>query len=140
MEVLFNSLLTFLPFYHLEFNAWKRKLEETTHYMYVKHSSSKISATTNERKTYYVCHRTGTFQSGSCGKRKLKRQGSNKINASCPSTMEVVESLNDGSVKLVLWKTHVGHNAEVSRTFLSTSERNWLAGMHSFLFQRFDEK
>lgn len=97
--------------------------------MYVKHSSSKISATTNERKTYYVCHRTGTFQSGSCGKRKLKRQGSNKINASCPSTMEVVESLNDGSVKLVLWKTHVGHNAEVSRTFLSATERNWLAGI-----------
>ncbi|XP_065206488.1 uncharacterized protein LOC135835914 [Planococcus citri] len=110
-----------------EFNAWKRKLEETTHFMYVKHSSSKISATTNERKTYYVCHRTGTFQSGSCGKRKLKRQGSNKINASCPSTMEVVESLNDGTVNLVLWKTHVGHDAEVSRTFLSTSERNWLS-------------
>lgn len=96
--------------------------------MYVKHSSSKISATTNERKTYFVCHRTGTFQSGSCGKRKLKRQGSNKINASCPSTMEVVESLVDGSIKLILWKTHVGHNAEVSRTFLSTSERNWLTG------------
>lgn len=96
--------------------------------MYVKHSSPKTSHATQERKTYFVCHRTGTFQSGSCGKRRLKRQGSNKINASCPSTMEVVESLADGTVKLVLWKTHAGHNAEVSRTFLSATERDWLAG------------
>ncbi len=42
--------------------------------------------------------------------------------------MEVIESLNDGTVKLILWKTHVGHNAEVARTFLSASERSWLAG------------
>lgn len=44
--------------------------------------------------------------------------------------MEVVESLNDGSVKLVLWKTHAGHSADISRTFLSSSERNWLAGQY----------
>lgn len=118
--------LQFIEF--TEFRNWKHKFEETSHFMYVKHSSSKISVSSNERKTYFVCHRTGTFQSGSCGKRKLKQQGSNKINASCPSTMEVVESLKDGSVKLVLWKTHAGHSADISRTFLSSSERNWLAG------------
>lgn len=97
------------------FETWKQRFETTSGYAYVRRISESILRK-GEAKTHFICHRSGVFRSESTGQRRMKRTGSNKIGTTCPSIMEVSRSLSDGTVHIVFWKTHIGHEADVTRT------------------------
>ncbi|XP_035214273.1 D-ribitol-5-phosphate cytidylyltransferase-like isoform X2 [Stegodyphus dumicola] len=104
------------------FETWKKRLEMTSGYAYIRRISEKMLRK-GEAKSHYICHRSGVFRSESKGHRKLKKIGSNKIGTTCPSIMEVSRSLSDGKVKIVFWKTHFGHEADIQRTPISKKFR-----------------
>ncbi|XP_069676181.1 uncharacterized protein [Periplaneta americana] len=52
--------------------------------------------------------------------------GTNKIDAACPSTMEVF--IRDGTYYVKFFPIHVGHDAEIERMPLDVNERATLAG------------
>ncbi|CAL1285034.1 unnamed protein product [Larinioides sclopetarius] len=93
------------------FETWKTRYEETTGYGYTLRVSERVLRS-GEAKSHYICHRSGVHKSESKGQRKLKKGGSNKIGTTCPSILEVSRSVADGSVKVVFWKTHIGHDAD----------------------------
>ncbi|GIY33206.1 d-ribitol-5-phosphate cytidylyltransferase [Caerostris darwini] len=92
------------------FQLWKTKYEETTGYGYTRRISEKALAN-GDIKSHFICHRSGIHKSGSTGQRKLKKIGSNKIGTTCPSTLEVTR-ISSGKVKVVFYKTHIGHKAD----------------------------
>ncbi|GBM14085.1 hypothetical protein AVEN_100137-1 [Araneus ventricosus] len=93
------------------FETWKTRYEETTGYGYTLRVSERVLRS-GEAKSHYICHRSGVHKSESKGQRRLKKGGSNKIGTTCPSILEVSRSLADGSVKVVFWNTHIGHDAD----------------------------
>lgn len=107
----FTSLTTF--------HEWKKAIEKANHCKYVAACGRKYN---HER---YECHRSGDFKSKSKGLRSLKRQGSKKIGAYCPSKMIVNKKGNLCSVKFV--KTHVGHENELCHVTLTADERAKIA-------------
>nr|XP_042897148.1 uncharacterized protein LOC122269213 [Parasteatoda tepidariorum] len=77
-------------------------------------------------KHSFDCHRSGHFISKSKGIRCMKAQGSKKINAYCPSNMQV-EVSPDGSRSVQYLRKHVGHTNDLCHLFLTNEERKHLA-------------
>ncbi|GIY15266.1 d-ribitol-5-phosphate cytidylyltransferase [Caerostris extrusa] len=92
------------------FNYGKQSMKKTTGYGYTRRISEKALAN-GDIKSHFICHRSGVHKSGSTGQRKLKKIGSNKIGTTCPSTLEVTR-MSSGKVKVVFYKTHIGHKAD----------------------------
>ncbi|XP_071035057.1 D-ribitol-5-phosphate cytidylyltransferase isoform X1 [Parasteatoda tepidariorum] len=105
------------------FESWKKGHEASSGYSYICRISKKLRQT-GESKTQYICHRSGVHRSASKGHRKLKKVGSNKIGTTCPSLMDVSHSLSDGIVKVIYYKTHIGHDADIVRTSQYRAVRN----------------
>jgi len=71
---------------------------------------------------YYACHRSGLFVEkvapGYTRKRKLKSQGSCKLNFNCTSTITCkIFTNNEHHIEFV--KTHYGHECEIQHLKLS---------------------
>ena len=60
---------------------------------------------------------------------RMRSVGSCKIGVTCPAAMEVTEYLN-GVLKVIYYKTHLGHLKDVVHLKLSKEERASLAGDH----------
>ncbi|XP_050506518.1 uncharacterized protein LOC126884577 isoform X1 [Diabrotica virgifera virgifera] len=109
-----------------DFESWKCKVEEETFSSFVKMYGSK--KTSNCTTTNYNCHRSGIYKKKGMNIRKLKIQGSNKINGYCPARINV--KLMDNEKYIVNFcQTHVGHNPEqdLSHLFLSQSDKHNVA-------------
>lgn len=125
-----------------EFYDWKSKIE-------TEHSTQFKKRTTKSSKlhvlTKYVCSRSGMFNPSGHGKRHVKLQGSKKINAFCPSAIDLTVN-TDGmlitfdfvnnqidisfvagfcTVKFI--KKHVGHKPELTHMTLNKEEKSQLA-------------
>lgn len=86
-----------------EFEVWKKTKEQETSTFYVSgHGSYK---TNKFVKFKYFCHRSGVVRRQGKGIRRMKR--SKKIDAFCPSKLEVVVKAD--KCEVVFIKTHVGH-------------------------------
>ena len=68
------------------FFCWKRKVEKQ---LYCVYRRRKIRPMREGRKEVYGCHRSGYYVPRQSRKRRLKRQGSKKINGFCPSKIVV---------------------------------------------------
>ncbi|XP_066140804.1 uncharacterized protein [Euwallacea fornicatus] len=81
------------------------------------------------RHIAYVCNRSGYYNPSKKDgerKRRLKHQGSHKINAYCPASIKVkVEQ--DGKCLVEYINLHVGHGNEIEHLTLNPKERNELA-------------
>lgn len=108
-----------------EFIAWKTNEEKTTNMIY--RNKLKNQFDFNSRKQIiYRCHRSGHFQPSGKGIRRLKSQGTNKINGYCPAEMSL--KICDQNKCEVLWiKSHVGHEGELTHLRLSATERSKIA-------------
>ena len=91
-----------------DFLNWKKEIEEKSASIYVKKGGTRF-AKGKKKKTYYYCHKSGTFSTSGKGLRKLKKLGSNKIDSTCPSMMKVVE--DEDKVVVEFCATHVGHES-----------------------------
>lgn len=99
---------------------WKEKMEHDTMTRFVKdYEQSRLDCTI----IGYRCHRSGNYKSRGQGKRRLKLQGSNKIDAFCPALIH----LTAGQVCEVKFQsTHVGHVNDASHLTLSSQDKSIL--------------
>lgn len=103
-----------------EVMEWKEAIEHDTNTRFVKDNQQTFIDFT---VMGYKCHRSGNYKSRGHGKRRLKQQGSNKINAFCPASIQVTV----GQVcKVKFQSTHVGHVNDTSHLTLSTQEKSIL--------------
>lgn len=76
-----------------------------------KETNSFFSVKTSKgNRKYYECHRSGYYVPSGNRIRRLKSQGSCKINAKCPARMWVQK--DDNKVQVVFHKTHAGHSTD----------------------------
>lgn len=114
----------------LEFESWKSKIEFDYKCRYVT-STTHHNNNTGETITYYYCSRS------KCGKpppnkgrrRRLKAQGSCKLDFCCPSQIKLIEEgLGSDKVLTVIWKkTHYGHTMDLQHLRLQKVEREKVA-------------
>ncbi|KAK9500944.1 hypothetical protein O3M35_002103 [Rhynocoris fuscipes] len=110
---------------HEEFNEWKKGIE--IHHRYVQ-SRGERTQLNGLIVTVYECHRSGMYISRGEGKRKLKNQGSKKINGLCPAKIKAYQS-DKGIVTVEFTKTHVGHGLGEEHVLLTNEERETIAEM-----------
>ena len=79
----------------------------------------------NCQKMLLKCFRNGVYKSIAT-QRHVKLRGSHKINAFCPSQIQV-KTFSSGKVSIVFDKTHVGHENEIGRLRLSNDIKREVA-------------
>ncbi|KAJ8971715.1 hypothetical protein NQ317_006017 [Molorchus minor] len=105
------------------FDEWKSILEEENSCKFIKQFSKSLS---NGTLTEYICHRSGKFISKGKGLRRLKTQGSNKINGFCPAKIRLVED-DERKCSVRFISKHVGHTNDLSHVTLTADERQVIA-------------
>lgn len=111
-----------------EFETWRLNYEKENDVRYVTFSGSK---TQSSKQVYtFYCNRSGDYrvrtQEGR-RKRRLKRQGSCKLNAYCTAHIKA-DHLDSGRVHVRHWKTHFGHEHELGHITLSKVDKAEFAG------------
>ena len=94
--------------------------------MYVKGTGDKT--TEGCTTSYYQCNRSGVFQSKGTGKRRLKSQGSSKINSHCTAAITLTVYHTTQSVKAEVCHTHYGHQTRLGHIRLGAQDRLQIAG------------
>ena len=78
--------------------------------------------------TYYQCNRSGTFRPKGTGKRKLKSQGSSKINRHYTAAITLTVDHSTQSVTAEVCHTHYGHDTRLGHIRLSEEDRLTVIG------------
>ncbi|KAJ8937966.1 hypothetical protein NQ314_011653 [Rhamnusium bicolor] len=107
------------------FIKWKNDLEQKEETYFVKNSGIKRTSSFQTQK--FCCHRSGNFQSQGKGKRRVKIQGSKKINSYCPASIKLTLDSITGICSVVYLKTHVGHRNELCHLTITKKQREVLA-------------
>ncbi|BES97632.1 Zinc finger protein [Nesidiocoris tenuis] len=107
----------------LQFQEWKRKIEDTDKTFYVVESGYPRSG--DKIKKTLHCHRNGFHKDKGNNIRKSK--GSNKINGYCPSRMRTITDVNTGHVTVYFTSLHVGHTNEIERLPFKKADKLVLA-------------
>lgn len=93
-----------------DFEKWKDEIETDNKASYLLKKTCNMAD--GSIKSYFWCNRSGSkFPSKSKMKRAPRAKGSRRINAHCPSTLEVIQGAGD--IKVIYHKTHVGHDLEL---------------------------
>lgn len=121
-HILFNKV-TLLFRNKNDFLVWKDEVEVSVGSKFVRYTVKRFKTCT---KVYHRCYRDGLYIPRGCGLRKYKAGGSNKINGCCPASL-VSTHRRDGKVDVVFLPIHIGHETELDRLPLKTSERDLIA-------------
>lgn len=109
-----------------DFFRWKQSEEKREKVCFVASSSGKTLCR-GRFKRLYMCHRSGNYIPRGKGYRRLKSQGSCKINAHCMATMTTIQDMQTGIVSLVYQKKHYGHDIDLGHLRLNKEERQAIA-------------
>lgn len=107
-----------------DFERWKMQLESDTNSRFVRQYMKKCNSVVIE---HYVCHRSGVYLPEGKGLRRLKKQGSVKINSFCPASIKMRRKESDDKCMVHLIETHVGHKNDIGHLYLTESERKAVA-------------
>lgn len=112
--------------YVIEFKKWQLDVQRSTKCRFV--STRGLCKVANGVKKFYLnCFRDGYFKTTSKFVKKIKSQGSNKINATCTAQMVVSEN-PDSSYDVHYTSTHCDHSCNIGRLSLTKEERASIAG------------
>ena len=78
--------------------------------------------------SYYQCNRSGVFLPKGSGQRRLKSQGSSKINSQCTAAITLTVNHTTQSVKAEVCHTHYAHEPRLGHIRLSEEVRLKIAG------------
>ncbi|XP_063907781.1 uncharacterized protein LOC135125926 [Zophobas morio] len=108
------------------FNKWLHD-EETNNCVQYVHLTATKRKTTGTETYYYECSRTGrrTFVDDTIRKRK-SRKWPTKLNRGCTSQI-IVNKSHDGSLSIIYFKTHYGHDIGIEHMKLSKQDRGAIA-------------
>lgn len=110
-----------------DFYEWKDKIEADTNANFIKTDS--VSSKKRKIK-YFACNRSGNYVSRITKdkrKRRLKTQGSHKINAYCPASIKLIKNQTDNLCQIEFIDKHVGHQMDLKHLHLKKIERHNLA-------------
>lgn len=82
----------------------------------------------NTKVTYFYCNRSGFFASESTDTRSIKKQGTSKIDSYCTAAIQC-EHLEGGKIKIMVNKTHYGHQCSLGHIRIPQSDRLAIAGL-----------
>jgi len=85
MSILLSMKNFLLP---TEFMEWKDEYEKNSKSWFIKATGAKVRG--EATLTCYYCNRSGYFHSQSAEKRRLKSQGSSKINTHCTAATHIL--------------------------------------------------
>uniref|UniRef100_A0A1B6D3D5 C2H2-type domain-containing protein n=1 Tax=Clastoptera arizonana TaxID=38151 RepID=A0A1B6D3D5_9HEMI len=111
-----------------EFLTWKNNVEKESKTFFIKKNSLFLRSS-NKRIYYFHCNRSGFYRPQVTNfnrKRKIKLQGSRKINAFCPCRIRA-ELFTDGKVLVQYCSTHIGHKTDLIHLPLKLEERHNIA-------------
>ncbi|XP_050045139.1 uncharacterized protein [Dermacentor andersoni] len=109
-----------------DFFRWKQNEEKREKVCFVASSSGKPMYG-GRIKRWYVCHRSGIYIPRGKGRRRLKSQGSCKINAHCMATITTIQDTQTGVVSIVYQKQHYGHDIDLGHLRLNKEEKQVIA-------------
>lgn len=108
-----------------EFEHWKDGFERTQNTSYCK--STGVKEKSGLKRTYYYCNRTGKYSAKGKGSRRLKTQGSAKIDGHCTSTLTLTEKADMTECEVDICKTHYGHETQLGHLKISNTEKVLIA-------------
>lgn len=76
---------------------------------------------------YYYCNRSGYFNSKGRGCRRLKSQGTNKLNTYCTATITTKMDDQMGQITATICHSHYGHELQLGHIPLDTTSRIQIA-------------
>ena len=94
--------------------------------MFVKSTGDKT--TDGCTTSYYQCNRSGVFLPKGSGQRRLKSQGSSKINSQCTAAITLTVNHTTQSVKAEVCHTHYAHEPKLGHIRLREEVRLKIAG------------
>ncbi|XP_053214191.1 uncharacterized protein LOC128397486 isoform X2 [Panonychus citri] len=103
-----------------EFYKWKILMEKSTASYYRKDRSKKDS---KQKTMYFTCNRSGNYLPKQERKRRLRAQGSRKINRTCPAKLIVTKNNSSGQLSVYFIPTHVGHETDLKHLNLHKEDR-----------------
>ncbi|XP_015784135.1 uncharacterized protein LOC107361757 [Tetranychus urticae] len=103
-----------------EFYKWKILMEKSTASYYRKDRSKKDS---KQKTMYFTCNRSGSYSPKQERKRRLRAQGSRKINRTCPAKLIVTKNNASGQLSVYFIPTHVGHETDLKHLNLHKEDR-----------------
>ena len=123
MSILLSMKNFLLP---TEFMEWKDEYEKNSKSWFIKATGAKVRG--EATLTYYYCNRSGYFHSQSAGKRRLKSQGSSKINTHCTAALVLSHNEYDKSILVEVCHSHYGHSQTLGHLRLPDTTRQRIAG------------
>ena len=75
------------------FSTWKEGEEKRTNSSYVLQCAPQTNVTSDVKRYYYYCHRSGIYNKKGSGIRDIKAQGTCKLGFSCTAYIKAVENL-----------------------------------------------
>ncbi|XP_039299902.1 uncharacterized protein LOC111053591 isoform X2 [Nilaparvata lugens] len=106
-----------------EFLEWKSKMELETHSSYFRRAG--VISTSGTKHLYYHCSRTGRYKPVEVRQRKLKSQGTAKLETKCPSRLVVREG---DQIYVKFFDKHEGHGTDLKHIRLPLSIREYVVG------------
>ncbi|CAG7660637.1 unnamed protein product [Allacma fusca] len=95
-----------------EFKIWRETYERERMVSFIFRGGTK-KVSRDQAVTYLICHRSGhykpTMKDQSLRKRKMKPQGSCKMNGYCTAGIKLCKSLESGEIRCEICHTHYGH-------------------------------
>ena len=111
---------------YTDFEQWKDEFERSRYATYCKSSGVKEEKSELKR-TYFYCNRTGWYNAKGEGIRRLKTQGTSKIDGHCTSTLTLIENADMTEFEADVCKTHYGHEIQLGHLKISNTEKILIA-------------
>uniref|UniRef100_A0A8D9EC47 C2H2-type domain-containing protein n=1 Tax=Cacopsylla melanoneura TaxID=428564 RepID=A0A8D9EC47_9HEMI len=107
-----------------EFELWRKEVEHESNIKYIQANGTKRA---KDKDTIYLrCNRTGVYRDRKSlnSSKKMKIQGTCKINNHCTSSMVVELFKATNSVQVKFFKDHFGHDIELQHLPLSSVDKD----------------
>ncbi|XP_074601066.1 uncharacterized protein LOC141855068 [Brevipalpus obovatus] len=107
-----------------DFYNWKTAMEKATSSFYRKDRSK---SSPKQKTMYFTCNRSGSYSPKKDRKRRLRAQGSRKINRTCPAKLVANKNNETGHLSVYFIPTHIGHEANLRHLNLHKEDRMKIA-------------
>ena len=126
IELCADTLTYVVLFIYVDFEHWKDDFERSQNTCYCKSTGVKEDKS-GLKRTYFYCNRTGKYNAKGKDIRKLKTQGSSKIDGHCTSTLTLIEKADTTECEVDICKTHYGHETQLGHLKISNTEKILIA-------------
>ena len=109
------------------FSTWKEGEEKRTNSSYLLQCAPQTNVTSDVKRYYYYCHRSGIYNKKGSGIRDIKAQGTCKLGFSCTAYIKAVENLTTKLVNTEYCFYHYNHKEELAHLRISEDLRKNIA-------------